>query len=37
MQSKRISTSKKLALIIATLSLLLGGVSTANAANKSMQ
>ncbi|CAN2180284.1 hypothetical protein MCEMKE14_00276 [Candidatus Nanopelagicaceae bacterium] len=36
MQSKRISTSKKLALIIATSSLLLGGVSTANAANKTI-
>ena len=36
MQSKKISTSKKLALIIAILSLLLGGVSTANAANKTI-
>jgi hypothetical protein len=36
MQSKSISTLKKLALIIATLSLVLGGVTTANAANKTI-
>jgi hypothetical protein len=36
MRTKKISKSKKLALIIATLSLVLGGVTTATAANKTI-
>jgi hypothetical protein len=36
MRSKKISKSQKLVLIIATLSLVLGGVTTANAANKTI-
>jgi hypothetical protein len=36
MRTKKISKSQKLVLIIATLSLVLGGVTTANAANKTI-